>query len=61
MIGQPINNGIRQPHAAICSAGIREFNATPSSDANMTATCWLADRQEQRYSPIRIDFPSIAV
>ena len=45
MMAQPSSRGMRQPQAVISGAGDTNVSATPSSAANITATCWLADCQ----------------
>jgi len=39
MIKQPTSNGTRQPQRVICPVESRELSNTPSSAANITATC----------------------
>src|SRR3981081_4215934 len=43
IITQPRSSGTRHPHTFIFSGGIVELSTTPTSAANMTATCWLPD------------------
>src|SRR5258706_6863137 len=45
IITQPRSSGTRHPHTFIFSGGIVELSTTPTSAANMTATCWLPDCQ----------------
>ena len=45
MMTQPIQSGMRHPHADICCGVSVDVSATPSSAAKMTAHCWLADCQ----------------
>ncbi len=44
-IRQPTRNGTRQPHSPISLGDSWNDSSTPSSAANITATCWLADCQ----------------
>ena len=46
MIRQPMQNGIRQPQAAMVSAPIDSLSAKPMIAAAKIATCWLADWKE---------------
>lgn len=56
-IRQPTTNGMRQPHALTSVGGIASESSTPSSAANITATCWLPDCQLTK-KPLR---PGVAI
>ena len=48
MIAQPAISGMRQPQSRhLRRATSMRLDRTPSSAANMTATCWLPDCQLQ--------------
>ncbi len=56
-IRQPIRNGTRQPHSPIDLGDSTDDSSTPSSEANITATCWLPDCQLTK-KPLR---PGVAI
>src|SRR5262249_14600335 len=43
MIEQPNRNGMRHPHASICSGDSVKRSTTPRTAAISTENCWLAD------------------